>query len=143
MSPLVVDASAALAWILPSQRTQAADDLLAARHGHDFIAPAIFDWEVRNAILAFGRRPKTSPADYDEALAVLAGLEVNLSSAYAQDELVGLAMFAHAQRLSLFDAAYLGLALERNCALASRDGGLLKAADAAGVGCVDLREDSQ
>lgn len=143
MSDIVVDASVALAWILPSQGTAPADALLLARAEHAFLSPAIFNWEVRNAILAFGRRPAASDQAYEEALAVLDGLDIRADEGHSLDELRELAIFARARRLSLFDAAYLSLALERNCSLASRDGGLLSAAAAAGVACIDLREESE
>jgi hypothetical protein len=41
--------------------------------------------------------------------------------------------------LSLFDSAYLTLAMERSAALVSRDGGLLAVASRQKVHCIDLR----
>lgn len=42
--------------------------------------------------------------------------------------------------ISLFDAAYLALAMEKDARLASRDGVLLAAATAAGLPVFDLRD---
>jgi predicted nucleic acid-binding protein len=42
--------------------------------------------------------------------------------------------------VSLFDAAYLALAMERDAGLASRDSLLLAAATAAGIPVFDLRD---
>lgn len=137
MSTVVLDASAALAWILPTQATPAAAALLDQSNDLIFEAPDIFAWEVRNVLLALDRRGVLAAGEYDEALAIYHDLVVRLSPPVF--ELDRLAVLARAARLSLFDAAYFALALDRGWPLASRDAALLSAARAAGVECFDLR----
>lgn len=137
MSTVVLDASAALAWILPTQATPAAAALLNQSNGLIFEAPDIFAWEVGNVLLALDRRGVLAAGEYDEALAIYHDLVVRLSPPVF--ELDRLAVLARAARLSLFDAAYFALALDRGWPLASRDAALLSAARAAGVECFDLR----
>lgn len=137
MRSVVVDASAALAWVLPSQATPAAGAMLDQANSLHFEAPAIFDWEVRNVLLKVERRGAIPPEEHDEALLFYAALNVQLHApAIDMDELGAL---ARANRLSLFDAAYLALAVEHGWPLASRDDALLKAAASAGIECFDLR----
>ena len=137
MKPVVIDASAALAWMLKSQSTNAAMTFLVDRDAMIFEAPAVFEWEVRNVLLSLDRRGALTARDYDEALAIHDDLDVRLNAqGFALHELATLAREA---RLSLFDASYLALALDRGWALASRDEALLTTAMLAGVECFDLR----
>ena len=137
MKTVVLDASAALAWILPTQATPAAAALLDQSGTLIFEAPDIFAWEVRNVLLTMDRRGVLVDGEYDEALAIYDDLVVRLSPPVF--EMDRLAVLARQTRLSLFDAAYLALALDRGWALASRDETLLTVAKAAGVECYDLR----
>ena len=137
MKTVVLDASAALAWILPTQATPAAAALLDQSGALIFEAPDIFAWEVRNVLLTMDRRGVLVDGEYDEALAIYDDLVVRLSPPVF--EMDKLAVLARQARLSLFDAAYLALALDRDWALASRDETLLTVAKAAGVECYDLR----
>lgn len=137
MRTVVLDASAALAWILPTQATPAAAALLDQSGTLIFEAPDIFAWEVRNVLLTLDRRGVLADGEYDEALAIYDDLVVRLGPPVL--EIDQLAALARGTRLSLFDAAYLALALDQDRALASRDEALLTVADAAGVECYDLR----
>jgi len=134
---VVVDASAALAWILPSQATKASGLMLDQADGLRFESPAIFDWEVRNVLLKVERRRAFPSKAYDEALLFHASLKVQLHAPSIGMEELG--ALARANGLSLFDAAYLALALDHDWPLASRDEALLKAAADAGIECFDLR----
>ena len=137
MKTVVLDASAALAWILPTQATPAAAALLDQSGALIFEAPDIFAWEVRNVLLTMDRRGVLADGEYDEALAIYDDLAVRLSPPVF--EIDRLAVLARQARLSLFDTSYLALALERDWALASRDEALLTVAKAASVECYDLR----
>jgi len=137
MRTIVLDASAALSWILPRQATSAAEALLDRSNALNFEAPDVFEWEIRNVLLRMERRGALPEGDYDEALAIYGDLAVRLSPPVFEIE--RLAVLARRARFSLFDAAYLALALDRDWALASRDEILLTVAKAAGVECFDLR----
>ena len=137
MRTVVLDASAALAWILPTQATPAAAALLNQSATLIFEAPDIFAWEVRNVLLTLDQRGVLADGEYDEAQAIYDDLLVRLSPPVF--EIKKLAVLARRARLSLFDASYLALALDRDWSLASRDDALLTVAKASGVDCFDLR----
>ena len=105
MTPIVLDASAALSLLVPTQATEASDQFFAGRSRWRFVAPYVFEWEVRNTVLR-----RRSTVDLAERLA-----------------------------LSLFDAAYFGLAIDREWPVASRDGQLLAAVHDHGMPVYDLR----
>jgi predicted nucleic acid-binding protein len=139
MTAVVIDASAALAWMLKSQATKAADAFLLQVDDLDLVAPAIFQWEVRNVLLSFARRGLLAAADYEAAIAALDALNIRAASPLETAELPAFAEFAREARLSLVDASYLALAMELDCGLASRDTALLEAALGVAVTCIDLR----
>lgn len=138
MTKLVVDASAAASWLLASQATTPALALLERLHEFEPIAPHVFHWEIGNLLVRQTRRDK----DFDlrEALSILTGFRIAAAPPVGRDEVFRLARFAAAKGLGLFDSGYLWLAMAVDGALASRDGGLLHAAEAAGLPVFDLRE---
>ena len=138
MNLFVIDASAALAWLMPSQATPQALAFLNTTRGERYVAPSIFDWEVWN-VLAFRARRGPSPGSIVQDLAVELDSYriVRREPVSAQDTVA----FALAAELSLFDAAYLSLAVELDAELATRDAVLAQAARRHGVPTHDLRDD--
>ena len=137
MRSVVLDASAALAWLLPSQATEAASAFLGDGDGMIFEAPAIFEWEVYNVLVGMARRGLLAAEQYEKALADYRRLDVQLHTSAAGVE--ELASLARTVRLSLFDVSYFALAIDQGWSLASRDETLLTVAAARGVECFDLR----
>jgi predicted nucleic acid-binding protein len=140
LSHVVLDASAALSFVLKSQSTPKAQALNRSREADQFISPDIFIWEVGNVLVKLRRRGVLSTRAFVRAYDDLAALEIDLRPALTPEEVVELGDLAFARGIRLFDAAYLALAIERNCALASRDIKLLEVA-AREVPCIDLNGD--
>ncbi len=137
MKTLVVDASAAASWLLASQSTRPALELLDQLDAWRLVAPYVFDWEVGNLLVRQARRD--AAFDLPEAFAQLAAFEIDTAPAPDRDDTNRLANLGAAKGLSLFDVSYLYLALGLDGALASRDGPLLAVALSAGVDVFDLR----
>lgn len=136
MTALVIDASAAAAWIMPSQATGPATKLASRLAEFDLIAPYVFCWEMGNLLLRQSRRGLDLLAGRE----LLAGLAVVYRDPPAPEAVLGRDMeAAHAIRLSLFDAAYLALALDLDAPLATRDAALISAAERTGAPVLDLR----
>ena len=102
------------------------------------IAPSILKWETRHALLKL-TAAKRVPADTIDV--ALEPFEAAIQFAPMPDDagLAALVALARQVNLRLFDAAYLGLAILTTAALATRDAGLIAAAQKAGVGVIDLR----
>lgn len=137
MKIVTIDASAAASWLLPRQRTPAADAFITAEEERHFIAPDVFAWEIGNLIVRNTRREVVVAA---ECLDDLRALNIEVMAPRTSEDVLALVDFAGTRSLSLFDSAYLLLCLERGAALASRDDRLLEAARAAGVDVFDLRD---
>ena len=138
MTKLIVDASAAASWLLASQSTRPATDLLERLGDFEPVAPHVFRWEIGHLLVRQGRREPGF--DLPEAFAVLDSFDIASAPPVGRDALRTLALVAAARGLSLFDASYLWLALQIDGAIASRDRGLLAAATAAGLPVFDLRD---
>ena len=138
MSEVVIDASAALAVIVTSQATASARAFFVEHQADAYIAPHIFSWEMVNALNRLVRRGAMTPAANIEARAGLMLLDIGIVDAVAPERISAIGERALALAIRPFDMAYLDLAVERQCALASRDGPLLAVA-CKYVPCFDLR----
>jgi predicted nucleic acid-binding protein len=130
----VLDASVALAWMLPGEDLVEHARQIADRVARDGgLAPSIWRLEVANGLLAAARRGRIEAAAIPELLGRLAGVPVTIdaeTSARAWDSTVGLAI---RHRLTSHDAAYLELAIRAQRPLTTFDGDLRSAAEAEGI----------
>lgn len=138
MTLAVVDASVVLAFLIDRPGEPLLDRLLPLLIEHGAAAPAIWHWEVTNAMLRNERAGKLRAATLPDALATLAEIPMEVEVEDAQDATQRLLPLARAARLSLFDTAYLDLAERTGLPLATLDGGLAAAAARRGVGLLPL-----
>ena len=134
MSRLVLDASAALAWIFrdaTTPETEAFLDALAA--GDEALVPAIWPAEVANALLSAERRRRVTVAQTQQFLQRLDGFALSTDAAAPSQTFERVLPLARQHRLTVYGAAYLELALRHGIPLATLDAALKKAAAAAGV----------
>ena len=130
----VVDASISIAWVHPAQATTQSQALLEAiAAGAVVRAPALWSLETANALLVLTRRRKLSEAERVNALTVRAQLSVVLDHETAALAFGKLSDLATRHGLSVYDAAYLELALRRKLPIACKDGPLRTAAKRARV----------
>lgn len=130
----VVDASLALAWVLPSQASSAAEALLARiESGAVPVVPALWFLEVANGLLAAERRKLLTPAERHQALGQLSGMRFTVDDESGHAAFGRVSALADEHRLSVYDAVYLDVALRRALPLGSRDRALVAAARRRGV----------
>jgi predicted nucleic acid-binding protein len=126
----VLDASVALAWVLPDERHEVAEAALERLDAEDGVAPALWWFELRNALVTNERRGRLDPTQTGAVLQGLARLPVDLDRSPDEGLLLDL---ARRHRLAVYDAAYLELATRRGLALATLDEDLRGAATADGI----------
>ena len=131
MARLVVDSSVAAAWCFPDEETPYTEAvLLAVAAPAEAFAPRLWAYEIRNSVLIGVRRNRISPAHGKDFLDTLKRLPVRLADPPSYDALFDLAW----QRdLTVYDAAYLDLAMRENLPIATLDDALLRAARASDV----------
>jgi predicted nucleic acid-binding protein len=130
----VVDASVAVAWVHPSQATQETGAMLdALAKGAGLHVPTLWPLEVANALLVLVRRKKLMEEERQTALRWLRGLPIKIDQECAGLAFAQLLDLAHHNQLSVYDAAYLELAMRRQLSLGCKDGPLRTAAKRAKV----------
>jgi predicted nucleic acid-binding protein len=134
MKALVVDGSTTIGFILQDEQGAAALKALEAiEQGIPTIVPAHWCTEVANGLIMAERRKRASQAAISEGLSLVAALPVETDPETAQRAFSDTAALARQYGLTIYDAAYLELAMRRGASLSTTDGPLAKAAKAAGV----------
>ena len=126
MPVLVIDASLAASWCFPDERTDYTNAVLKAISTPlEAIAPRLWAYEVRNAVLMGLRRKRITLADALEFLESITVLPIRLTDPVSYDDVFHL---ANHHALTIYDAAYLDMAIREGLPLASLDKALRKAA---------------
>jgi len=130
----VVDSSVAIAWVVRSQSSDAADQLLGeVQSGELFLVPVLWMFEVANALVSLRRRRRVEEHQYQQARIDLNDLRPAVDDEGSRLAFDKTSELAQRYDLSVYDAVYLELAIRRAVPLASRDATLNKAAKRAGV----------
>jgi predicted nucleic acid-binding protein len=131
MAKLVIDASLTAAWCFPDEHTEYTNGVLRiVGMTLDPIAPALWAYEVRNTVLMGLKRGRITKEGVEKLLLFLNELNVQLVDPVSYDTVFHL---AEVHGLTVYDAAYLDLALREGVPMASLDDALCKAARRAGV----------
>jgi predicted nucleic acid-binding protein len=127
---LVLDSSIVGCWCFPDEASPIADRAFEQVGLGGGVAPVLWWFEVRNVLVVNERRGRIDPPSSAAFLADLARLSISLDRRADGEMLLAL---ARAHRLTVYDAAYLELALRIDAPLATLDKKLVAAARAAGV----------
>ena len=129
MDRMVVDASIAVAWVHPGQATPETDALLAqVGQGTTVVVPALWPVEMANALIVLERRKRLTAEERAAALNALRSLAFTVDHEMSALAFTRLSQLANELALSVYDAAYLELALRLKLPLACKDGPLREAA---------------
>ena len=130
----VLDSSLAMAFVFEDEGTPRTDRVLDSLGGGDeAVTPSLWRWEVGNALLMAERRKRITAADTNRHLAALQALPISADENAFQEAWTASLLLARAHELTLYDAAYLELAIRLGVPLGSLDTELRKAARAEGV----------
>ena len=125
--PFVVDASVTACWLLPDELHSIATVTHAKLTSDHALVPQIWWFEIRNLLVANERRGRLDADKSNRALGILRRLPIVFDQSIDEEALLGL---ARGHRLTVYDAAYLELALRERVPLATLDGALAAAARA-------------
>jgi len=128
---VVLDASMAMSFVLQDEFNPRSQRTLALVSEDGALVPHLWDYEVLNSLRSAQARGRLNTADVSHAVSGLFALPITRDPRPADG--VRLIDLAHQFALSVYDAAYLSLALDRNLELASLDTALNSAARKAGV----------
>ncbi|HXJ90876.1 MAG TPA: type II toxin-antitoxin system VapC family toxin [Candidatus Binatia bacterium] len=130
----VVDASMTVAWCFREESTTLSEAVLDSLLGEsEAIAPAIWPFEVANALLMSERRKRLTTADVSAVLQRIVRLRIVVDPIRIQDALGTILFLARKEQLTEYDASYLELALREGLPLATLDSRLRSGARNNGV----------
>jgi predicted nucleic acid-binding protein len=138
VTAFVLDASIALAWCFADEATPATDALLSRLADEDAIAPALWRLEVANALTMAERRGRLSVAGLTRSVNLLQRLAVAIDVDGPDRAFRELLDLARSERLTVYDAAYLELALRLGLPLATKDAKLRKAGAGLGLALLGI-----
>lgn len=125
---MVLDCSTTMAWVYSDETTE------PVRHVFDLLSqggawvPALWRLEVANVLEISARRGRHNTAFRDATLADLSQLPIQVDGETDRQAWGETLRLAERHRLTLYDAAYLEVALRRSLPLATLDADLRKAA---------------
>jgi predicted nucleic acid-binding protein len=130
---IVLDASCALAALLPDEAVEHAARLVEDALRAGAVVPTIWRLEVINGTLQAHRRGRFDRETQDLILSEFAKVEVAVDNEGAAVPWRAVTQLAARHRLSAYDACYLELALRRTLPLATLDLRLRSAAEAEAI----------
>ena len=128
----VIDASVVIAWVFKEERAIA--ELTFARiQAEEALAPTLWWYELRNVLVLGERQGRLTERETARFLRDISRFAITIDS--SPDEIQVLAL-ARRHRLTVYDAAYLELALREALPMATLDEALAGAARAEGMSLV-------
>ncbi len=133
----VLDCSVAMAWFFEGEATPATDALLdRVNQGGQVVVAQHWPLEVGNTLLMGERRKRTSPADSAQFIGILSALAIETDKETGANANSATLALARSHGLTLYDSAYLELAIRRSLPLATLDKELRSAAKKVGIKCL-------
>ncbi len=133
MPACVLDCTVAIAWVLPGERTAWTDTMLDEIARAGAIVPGLWKLETANVLLMAERRRRITQVQRHRALSALGMLPIEIDDETATHAWGRTLESASAHHLTLYDAAYLELAIRSSLPLVTLDQALLRAAASVGV----------
>lgn len=126
----VLDSSVPLAWIYADETTDTVRHVFELLRQHGAWVPGLWRLEVANVLQMGRRRGRHDAAFRDAAFADLTHLPIQVDAETDLQAWGATIELAERQRLTIYDAAYLELAVRRKLPLATLDEDLRRAATA-------------
>lgn len=134
--PFVLDASIAISWAFEDEDHPYADEALLQLHQDQAFVPAVWWFEVRNILIINEKRKRSTISKTTAHLQDLS--EMAITQDLVPDE-ADILRLARQHRLTVYDAAYLELALRKSTPLATIDAELIHTGRAEGVAIIGER----
>lgn len=126
---IVLDCSITMAWILPDESmTEKANEILSSLNVTRVKVPTLWPLEVSNVLCLAERQKKLSALEVAEFKEFLASLPIHIDNGTALRAMGSIYTLAKTEQLTIYDAAYLEIAVRENLPLATFDKALKKAA---------------
>jgi predicted nucleic acid-binding protein len=121
----VLDASVVISWVMSDESHPIAAVAFQKIQTDSAVVPAIWWYEVRNSLVVNERRRRISAIDSARFLSDLSGFDIEVRPPENSQQTLEL---SRKYNLSVYDAAYLALAVEQNLPMVTLDEALESAA---------------
>jgi predicted nucleic acid-binding protein len=129
----VLDASIAMAWLFADKGTSQTETLLDRLGAEEAAVPALWPYEIANVLVVAERRQRIAEAQGRHFTRLLSDLPIRVVEAGSATQWDGAMSAATRYGLTVYDAAYLDLAMREGLSLATQDKALRAAAEQSGV----------
>lgn len=126
---LVLDASMTIAWLFDDERTDAAHEIMMRVVANGALVPSLWRLEVANMLRNAVRRGRCDDDFAERSLTRLGQFKLRIDDETDQHAWGATRELSQEQGLTVYDAAYLELALRKALPLASCDRELIEAAE--------------
>ncbi len=106
---------------------------LSCKENGGAVVPTIWPLEIANALLVAERKKRIAPSEVGQFISLLLELGFRVDTATSTQAFGDIHSLARAHGLSVYDAAYLELAMREGLPIATSDDALKRAARKAGV----------
>ncbi len=130
---LVLDGSVTMAWLFYDEQEAYADAIANRLPAIELVVPRLWHLEVANVLIVSERRGRCTQADTTNWIGFLAGLPILVDTETEHRAWSDDIALARQHALTIYDAAYLELAVRMNLPIATLDTALIAAAEAMGV----------
>jgi len=140
VSRFVLDNTVTMAWCFTDESTEFTETLLYRMSNliDSAVVPALWLYEVVNVTELAVRKGRISAEKAQAFLDSLADLPIEIENPVLPRIFVSVRALAGQHKLTAYDASYLELAIRHDLPIAASDKALVKAAQAAGVGLVQV-----
>ena len=132
----VLDASVTMSWCFEDETTNESQRILKLFFQNEAIVPAIWPFEVGNAMLTALRTKRLKAAEGAKFFALLATFPIEVESCLLPEVAGRLMPLASQHGLSCYDAAYVELALRERLPIATIDRRVKQSARTLGLKCL-------
>ncbi|MCR9143755.1 MAG: type II toxin-antitoxin system VapC family toxin [bacterium] len=125
----VIDACFAAAWVLPDETTPQTEKFLEQLSENDeYHVPSLWWFEVSNILTTAVRRKRLKAREIPRAITLLSSLPLRTDHSQGAFYMHFLTDYATRYKLTAYDAAYLGLAVQMGAGVATLDDDIKAAA---------------
>ena len=124
----VLDCSVTMSWLFEDESSPQTDKILELLEVFPAVVPTIWPLEVANVLLIAGRKKRITPIQGASFIDALANLPIYIDESTTARAMHSIFTLANQKNLTIYDAAYLELAIRESIPLATQDKDLIKAA---------------
>lgn len=129
----VLDCSVTMTWCFDDESNDATVEILESLNDSTAIVPSIWPLEVANVLLIAGRKNRITEVQSARFVDALSSLPIVVDQTTTSRAMHSVFLLARKADLTIYDAAYLELAIREEVPLMTLDDKLIKAAKKFGI----------